>query len=175
MCCDCTHPEALRATGNEKEQVVCVPLAGHIPVCHTLLPPLGTGARGAPGASHPARAPPQAAPAPDACRGSSWAGSNIPWPSSELCSNSMALLCQLALFPHLKLIFLVNGVALTAPCSRAPAPCPCGRQHKGALWGQELAQHSSKCSSRALAKHKGQNLCSFDRRKTILFVGETSN
>lgn len=24
MCCDCTHPEALRATGNEKEQVVCV-------------------------------------------------------------------------------------------------------------------------------------------------------
>lgn len=33
MCCDCTHPEALRATGNEKEQVVCVPLAGHIPVC----------------------------------------------------------------------------------------------------------------------------------------------
>lgn len=84
-------------------------------------------------------------------------------------SNSRAWLCQLVLFPREKLLFLVNGVAFTSPCSTAPALCPCGRQHKGALWearpGQELAQHSSHCSSRALAKDKGQNMFSFDRKK----------
>lgn len=88
------------------------------------------------------------------------------------------LLCQLILFPREKLLFLADAGAFTCPCSRgAPAPCPCGRQHKGALWealwGQELAQHSSHCSSRALAKHKGQNVFPSDRRKTILFEGET--
>lgn len=106
------------------------------------------------------------------------AGSNTPWPSSELCSNPMALLCQLVLFPREKLfLWLIAGAAFPSPAAEH-LPLACGRQHKGALWeaqGAGAGKHSSHCSSRALAKHKGQNIFSFDRRKTILFVGETSN
>lgn len=74
-----------------------------------LLSPLGTGAevllelltlQGLLPRQHPAPLP-----APDVCRGSSSAGSDIPWPSSELRSNFMALLCQLFLFPCEKLLF----------------------------------------------------------------------
>lgn len=59
----------------------------------------------------------------------------------ELGSNSMALLCQLALFPCEKALFwlMEQHSLLPAPeqlCCRAPALCPRGRQHKGALWGR---------------------------------------
>lgn len=87
MCCDCTHPEALRATGNEKEQVVCVPLAGHLPGnagSWSLSPCKGSS----PGSTQMfAEVPPQQD------------------QSQSCCSNSVALLCQLVLFPHEKLLF----------------------------------------------------------------------
>lgn len=76
---------------------------------------------------------PRQHPAPDVCRGSFSAGSNIPWPSSELCSNPMALLCQLVLFPREQLfLWLMEQHSLLL--LQSTCPWPGGRQHKGALW-----------------------------------------
>lgn len=104
MCSDWTHPEALRATGNEREQVVCVPLTA---------PALGSRGQRCSWSFSPCKGC-----SPGSTQLLMLAGSNTPWPSSELCSNPMALLCQLVLFPREKLfLWLIAGAAFPSPAA----------------------------------------------------------